>query len=92
MPQPLLFRILMREINLILSILTMSLPSFRPTHVPFTVQSRDSALIYINALYARNNTSISGAFATAVPQFTSSNDSTANYYHFSYRWSTYGLI
>ena len=52
--------------------------SFRPTHVPFTVQSRDSALIYINALYARNNTSISGAFATAVPQFTSSNDSTAN--------------
>jgi Ca-activated chloride channel family protein len=52
--------------------------SFRPRHVPFTAQSRDSALIYINALYARNNTSISGAFATAVPQFTSSNDSTAN--------------
>jgi Ca-activated chloride channel family protein len=52
--------------------------SFRPTHIPFTTQSRDSALIYINALFARNNTSISGAFATAVPQFTSSNDSTAN--------------
>ena len=52
--------------------------SFRPTHVSFTVQSRDSALIYINTLYARNTTSISGAFTIAVPQFTSSNDSTAN--------------
>ncbi len=52
--------------------------SFRPSHVSFTAQSRDSALMYINALYARNNTSISGAFATAVPQFASANDSTAN--------------
>jgi Ca-activated chloride channel family protein len=52
--------------------------SFRPTHVPYTPQTRDSALIYINALYARNSTSISDAFATAVPQFTSANDSTAN--------------
>ena len=51
---------------------------FRPYHVPYTAQTRDSALLYINSLYARNNTSISGAFGTAVPQFTSANDSTAN--------------
>jgi len=52
--------------------------SYRPTHVPYTQQNRDSALIYINSLFARNSTSISDAFAAAVPQFTSSNDSTAN--------------
>jgi len=52
--------------------------SFRPSHVSFTVQSRDSALMYINNLYNRGLTNISGAFATAVPQFSSSSDSTAN--------------
>jgi len=52
--------------------------SFRPTHVLYTPQTRDSAFIYINGLTARNLTSISGAFGTAVPQFTGSNDSTAN--------------
>ena len=52
--------------------------SFRPEHVAYTPQTRDSALLYINNLYARNMTSISGAFAVAVPQFTYANDSTAN--------------
>lgn len=52
--------------------------SFRPGHVLLTLQSSDSALLYINTLYARNTTNISGAFATAVPQFTSANDTTAN--------------
>ena len=52
--------------------------SFRPGHVPFTVQTRDSALTYINSLYARNNTSISGAFDTAVPQFASADNNSAN--------------
>jgi Ca-activated chloride channel family protein len=51
---------------------------FRPGHVLFTPSTRDSALQYINTLTARNMTSISGAFATAVPQFTSASDSTAN--------------
>ncbi len=51
---------------------------FRPRHVMFTNQSRDSALTYINGLYARNMTSISGVFAQAIPQFTFANDSTAN--------------
>lgn len=51
---------------------------FRTYHTLFTNQTRDSALIYINSLYARNNTSISGAFGFAVPQFLTSNDSTAN--------------
>ncbi|MCE1164261.1 MAG: VWA domain-containing protein [Bacteroidetes bacterium] len=52
--------------------------AFRGGHVNYTNQTRDSAIIYINALYARNNTSISGAFGLAVPQFNSANDSTAN--------------
>ncbi len=52
--------------------------SFRPVHVLYTQQTRDSALAYINDLYARGMTSISGAFATAVPQFTAANDSSAN--------------
>lgn len=52
--------------------------SFRSTHVPYTVQSRDSALSYINTLTARGMTDISGAFSTAVPQFGTANDSTAN--------------
>ena len=52
--------------------------SFRPEHVLFTPQTRDSALAYIASLEARNNTSISGAFAMAIPQFTSASDSTAN--------------
>ena len=52
--------------------------SFRPGHVPFTPQAKDSALTYINSLYARNNTSISGAFDTAIPQFASADNNSAN--------------
>ena len=52
--------------------------AFRPGHVLYTSQTRDSALQYISSLFARNMTSISGAFATAVPQFASASDSAAN--------------
>lgn len=52
--------------------------AYRTTHVPYTNPTRDSALLYINSLYARNLTSISGAFGLAVPQFNTANDSTAN--------------
>ncbi|MGE5313083.1 MAG: VWA domain-containing protein [Acidobacteriota bacterium] len=52
--------------------------SFRPGHVAFTPQARDSALLYINALYARGGTSISGAFSTAIPQFGAAADNSAN--------------
>jgi Ca-activated chloride channel family protein len=52
--------------------------SFRPAHVPYTTQARDSALAYITTLTARGMTNISGAFSTAVPQFATANDSTAN--------------
>jgi Ca-activated chloride channel family protein len=52
--------------------------AFRTSHVPYTNQTRDSALLYINTLYARNLTSISGAFGVSVPQFNTANDSTAN--------------
>ena len=52
--------------------------SFRPGHVNYTNQSRDSALNYINAFIASGGTNISGAFSTAVPQFSTSNDSSAN--------------
>ena len=51
---------------------------FRPGQVSYTNASRDSAIAYINTLYARNSTSISGAFGTAVPQFSTTSDSTAN--------------
>lgn len=52
--------------------------SFRNTHVPYTNGARDSALAYINAFVASGGTNISGAFSTAVPQFNTVSDSTAN--------------
>jgi len=52
--------------------------SFRNMHVPFTNGSRDSAIAYINGFVASGGTNISGAFSTAVPQFSAVNDSTAN--------------
>lgn len=52
--------------------------SFRPTHVPYTNQSRDSALNYINSFIASGSTNISGAFSTAIPQFSAASDSSAN--------------
>ncbi|MDP1676356.1 MAG: VWA domain-containing protein [Bacteroidota bacterium] len=50
--------------------------SFRPKHVLFTAQTRDSALQYIAQVDARGMTNISGAFETAIPQFSFSADST----------------
>jgi hypothetical protein len=52
--------------------------SFRNHHVPYTPQTRDSALQYISGLTATNLTNISGAFDMAIPQFATANDSTAN--------------
>lgn len=51
---------------------------FRNNHVLYTNQSRDSALAYVNAIVAGGSTNISGAFSTAVPQFSAASDSTAN--------------
>jgi Ca-activated chloride channel family protein len=50
----------------------------QPNHVAYSPETKAAAIAYIQNLYARGNTSISGAFGTAVPQFTSANDSTAN--------------
>lgn len=55
-----------------------SVYSFRSQHVLYTTQTRDSALNYVNNIVAGGSTNISGAFSTAVPQFTAANDSTAN--------------
>jgi Ca-activated chloride channel homolog len=52
--------------------------SFQPGHVPFNSDYKALALNYINGLYARGMTNISGAFGTAIPQFVNVNDSTAN--------------
>ncbi len=52
--------------------------SFRPSHVEYTTGTRDSALAYISSLSARGLTNISGVFSTAVPQFATASDSTAN--------------
>lgn len=52
--------------------------SFRNRHVPYSVQTRDSALTYIQNISASGSTNISGAYSTAVPHFNAANDSTAN--------------
>jgi len=52
--------------------------AFRNSHVNYTNQSRDSAISYINSFQANGLTNISGAFSLAVPQFSASNDSSAN--------------
>ena len=52
--------------------------SFRNYHVAYTPQSRDSALNYIAGLNVAGLTNISGAFDVAIPQFSATNDSTAN--------------
>lgn len=52
--------------------------SFRNGHVNYTNGSRDSALAYTNTFIASGGTNISGAFSTAVPQFNTASDSTAN--------------
>jgi len=55
-----------------------SITSFRAQHVDYTPENESAALGYINAITAGNSTNISGSFETAIPQFSSANDSTAN--------------
>ena len=52
--------------------------AFQSDHVEFNETNESSALSYISALNASGSTNISGAFNTAVPQFSAANDSTAN--------------
>ena len=52
--------------------------SFRTGHVEFTPDNKANALAYISTFVADGLTNISGAFSTAVPQFSTANDSTAN--------------
>jgi hypothetical protein len=52
--------------------------SFRPGHVDYTPENEAAALDYISNFVANGLTNISGAFGTALPQFGTSNDSTAN--------------
>lgn len=57
--------------------------SFRETHVPFTEANKAAALDYINQLEPTwttelSGTNISAAFDKAIPQFSSSDEKTAN--------------
>jgi len=52
--------------------------SFSPTHVNYTPENEAAAIAYISGFVANGTTHISGAFDTALPQFGTSNDSTAN--------------
>lgn len=52
--------------------------AFRNEHVLFNETNKNAALAYIANMQASGGTNISGAFSTAIPQFASANDSTAN--------------
>ncbi len=52
--------------------------SFRQEHVAFTSENEAAALTYIDALNSGGSTNISGAFGTAVPQFSAASANTAN--------------
>jgi Ca-activated chloride channel family protein len=52
--------------------------SFQTSHVDFNAANQQAALTYISTINASGSTNISGAFGTAIPQFSASNDSTAN--------------
>lgn len=51
---------------------------FRRSHVAYTPENESAALGYITNFQATGGTNISGAFETAIPQFSVANDSTAN--------------
>ncbi|HVO73388.1 MAG TPA: VWA domain-containing protein [Ignavibacteriaceae bacterium] len=51
---------------------------FRESHVPFNQENKEAALVYIAGLGARGMTDICGAFAAAIPQFSSTDANTAN--------------
>ncbi|MBI5219246.1 MAG: VWA domain-containing protein [Bacteroidia bacterium] len=52
--------------------------SFQPSHILYTPTAQNSALNYIDALYARNMTNISGALVTAINQFGTTDTNKAN--------------
>ncbi|MCD6661276.1 MAG: VWA domain-containing protein [Lentimicrobium sp.] len=52
--------------------------SFMPDHVAWDQASKQNALNYINTLYARGMTNISGAFQTAIEDFAYSDTTQAN--------------
>ncbi|MBK8558263.1 MAG: VWA domain-containing protein [Lewinellaceae bacterium] len=47
-------------------------------HVVYSPSTESQALTYINNIYAGGSTNISGAFGTAIPQFSDDNDNTYN--------------
>ncbi len=55
-----------------------SVTSFRSDHVDFNPTTKSQALNYISNIIAGGGTNIAGAFDTAIPQFSTANDSTAN--------------
>ena len=52
--------------------------TFRSEHVDYNIANEDAALTYINSFDAGGLTNISGAFSTAVPQFSVADTNTAN--------------
>lgn len=52
--------------------------SFRSKHVDYNIENQNAALEYISSLYAVGSTNISGAFDTAIPQFSVAEPGTAN--------------
>ncbi|UCH13024.1 MAG: VWA domain-containing protein, partial [Bacteroidales bacterium] len=52
--------------------------TFRSEHVDYNIANEDAAITYINSLDAGGLTNISGAFSTAVPQFSVADTNTAN--------------
>lgn len=52
--------------------------SFRPDHVPYTVENQMAALQYISTLTASTSTNISGAFTTAISHFQGNSADQAN--------------
>lgn len=51
---------------------------FRDTHCEYTSANKNQALTYIDGIYPGGGTNISAAFDHAIPQFTDSDDETAN--------------
>lgn len=52
--------------------------SFRNEHIDYNTQNESLALDYISNISSGGGTNISGAFQVAIPQFSGSNDNTAN--------------
>ncbi len=52
--------------------------SFMPQHVDFNLTNQNAAINYINTMQANGSTNISGAFNTAITQFTNTGNTYAN--------------